>query len=528
MVKHRSTKTVGHLHPFVGESVLTDFSALLDSLSSKENTFKLQYLKDEWLSKFVGPNTDPADQRRDRAIDKWLGMERRNAATNLRLFYGLEAEFGFASSERVIEVAARVIRALIGDKPDEERLRGCFSNGASVTIRREPGALARKFTDQASVTSEAMEWAQSFVLNSELWTFLSFPYGFKPEIVQGNVLFTVPKTAEIDRCACKEPDLNMYIQRGLGLYLRRCLRKVGIDLRDQTKNQDLAYKGSLPKGHPDARNLATLDLSSASDTLSESLVQRLLPLEWFWALDSVRSKRTYVRDEWIPLNMFSSMGNGFTFELETLIFYALTKAVCYLTGTKGTISVYGDDIIAPTKVAPLLARVFHYFGFLINTKKSHWKGTFRESCGKHYDCGKDVSPFYVREPIDNQERLIHFLNQLRKWSLIGNRIGCDPNYFDIWKKYSKFVDKRFHGGWDVDSVGVLVCSGVARARLVRKDQKRLNKCAHGAYLQWHHERERSEEVVQTSRTSKPMEKTFVTRPYRYYGEDLVHYFWGLE
>ena len=82
----------------------------------------------------------------------------------------------------------------------------------------------------------------------------------------------------------------------------------------------------------------------------------LLPEAWFDLLNDCRSQAVSYKGEWIELNMFSSMGNAFTFELESLIFWAIANAVCYCSGSRGHISVYGDDIIVPSGAAGLLAK----------------------------------------------------------------------------------------------------------------------------------------------------------------------------
>jgi hypothetical protein len=79
---------------------------------------------------------------------------------------------------------------------------------------------------------------------------------------ESSVYFTVPKNSTIDRSACKEPEVNMILQRALSKHIRESLKRVGIDLRDQGVNQRLA-RDALKLG------LATVDLSAASDSITE-------------------------------------------------------------------------------------------------------------------------------------------------------------------------------------------------------------------------------------------------------------------
>jgi len=91
------------------------------------------------------------------------------------------------------------------------------------------------------------------------------------------------------------------------------------------------------------------------------------------------------------LEKFSSMGNGFTFPLESLIFWALASAA-----SDDIVTVYGDDIICAVKDVELIIKVLEACGFAINKGKSFWSGPFRESCGSDYYRGIDVRPVYVK------------------------------------------------------------------------------------------------------------------------------------
>jgi hypothetical protein len=179
------------------------------------------------------------------------------------------------------------------------------------------------------------------------------------------------------------------------------------------------------------------------------------------------------------MEMFSTMGNGFTFELESLLFYAITRVVCERSGIKGRISVYGDDIIAPSAVVRRLKRVFHYFGFTMNPKKTHFTGLFRESCGKHYHGGFDVSPFYIRREVRELPDLINLLNQVLEWD--GRGWGClmSPTLLAFHRKWAAFVPRRLHGGIDTNDPSALVTGDLPRHRLVpiMKEVKRPSEDA---------------------------------------------------
>lgn len=158
------------------------------------------------------------------------------------------------------------------------------------------------------------------------------------------------------------------------------------------------------------RHLATIDLSMASDTLSASIVRLLLPPGWWRMLCRLRSPVT----KWFDgsdrvVEKFSSMGNGFTFELESLIFYALASAVT------GNVSVYGDDIIVPTDSYDQVVEVLGAYGFRINTAKSYSIGSFRESCGMDAFGGLDCTPFFIRSLPESVEDIVKIHNALWAW-----------------------------------------------------------------------------------------------------------------
>jgi hypothetical protein len=238
---------------------------------------------------------------------------------------------------------------------------------------------------------------------------------------------TVPKDAFIDRVIAIEPDMNMYVQKGFGGFLRSRLKRVGVDLDDQSLNQLLARSASLG-------SLATLDLSSASDTVAYELVRELMPVDWFEALLSCRAHASVLPSgEITNLQKFSSMGNGYTFELESLIFWALCSSVCSETvGREGLrAAVYGDDIVVTVKDYEAVVDILEFSGFTVNPKKSYASGPYRESCGKHYFYGRDVTPVTITKEIKNVSQLLLLCNNLSRWAFrAGGFLYRDSSVFE--------------------------------------------------------------------------------------------------
>lgn len=240
-----------------------------------------------------------------------------------------------------------------------------FGPGASYDVKRRVSQAPNKYgKEKPSTTMGNLDLAVAAIRSHSVWRdFHTSVSGQDPSqwftIVPGNKVVTVPKNSKTDRIIAIEPTMNMYIQKGLGGCIRNCLRRIGVDLNDQTRNQDLARKGSL------SGSLCTLDLSSASDSVSLFLIEEFLPDPWVSAIKLCRSPRGVLPDgSVITYRKVSSMGNGFTFELESLIFWALCSSVIeYLGLSDRTCSIYGDDLIVPTGAAFLVTKMLALVGF---------------------------------------------------------------------------------------------------------------------------------------------------------------------
>lgn len=444
----------------------------VEALSS--NDARCRYLKEQFLSKFVSKETDSAELRKSRAIEKWLATEASNAETNDRLiaYSGDYHIMPRVSWSRFLAICQSKVIEIIGEYPPLEAYIGSFSGGSSTSRLRTESHPASKYIGEAHITSAA-EGPWTFIRPEILgWNTAALT----TKVVPGNILFTVPKNTTIDRVAAKEPDLNMFMQKGAGAVMRKALRRVGINLNDQTRNQRLARLGSLDG------SLATMDLSSASDSVTYNLVELLLPPLWFGYLADIRSPITIIDGIEHVNEMFSSMGNGFTFELESLLFYVIAKTVAYLTGTQGIISVYGDDIICPTGMYHDLAWVLKCCGFAVNPDKSFHTGPFRESCGGHYYAGVDITPFYIRKPIESLIDLIHVANAIRRWSGLSGWTTLATELEPLWFLISESVPRCLWGGRDYGSTTQLVTPGQARSRLVAREQSLDTGL--GGYYHW--------------------------------------------
>lgn len=294
--------------------------------------------------------------------------------------------------ESVLFRTQRKISSILGDLPGLSDIKLRFGPGATTQVKKKDASVRRKLAQTFASSEDAIRLLPELLAEVPLWSGTSVRDDKKDfvsvSLHRGRVDF-VRKTAKTDRTISVEPALNTLVQLGIGDYIADRLRCEGVDIRDQTRNQRLAREGSLTGA------LATLDLSSASDTISCGLVESLLPYEWWDFLRSARTGESSSPDGEFRLEKFSSMGNGFTFALETLIFYSLAISCCDGSEHK-SVMAYGDDIIVPVGRAPLLMEVLASCGFIVNYDKTFTSGKFRESCGKDYYSGTDVRPCYIK------------------------------------------------------------------------------------------------------------------------------------
>lgn len=336
------------------------------------------------------------------AYEKFVASERRCSDTNECFRKWGAGMFQFHPSvERVLHTAQRKISSLLRDVPDVSELRPRFGPGATTQVQKRMASAREKLSQTLACSEDFVQLLETHLEEVPQWvpfTEDSDVALVTVEIHHGRLSF-VPKNAKTDRSIVVEPSLNSFFQLGYGDYIADRLRTRGVDIRDQTRNQILAREGSIDG------ELATLDLSSASDTISTELVAHLLPIDWFNRLSALRTSRITHDGKTMKLQKFSSMGNGFTFPLETLIFWALS--VSCIDESKGeVVSVYGDDIIVPAHRVPLLHAVLSACGFVLNKHKSFWSGPFRESCGKDYHSGLLVRPVFLKDRLSGESAFI--------------------------------------------------------------------------------------------------------------------------
>jgi len=332
------------------------------------------------------------------ALESFLDSEKRCRITNKRLdwFYEHSGRLPPDLRRFISRMEVWIDKVLgpwdrfLGEIPRRLRL----TDGATYSTPRSRSTPYLKLARRVDVTEGAIPLIQA---TANL-------FGYRPpklSVCQENRVQFVPKNWKTFRTIACEPTGTLPFQLAFDEFVKERLLPYGIDLSDQSRNQRMAFEASVGKRY------ATLDLSAASDTVSYNVVAWLLPVPYFDYLDRLRASRYKCGSLTGEYGKFSSMGNGATFALETLIF----AAACHAVGSKD-FSVYGDDIIISREHSGDLIRLLKFLGFVVNQEKSHVSGSYHESCGEHWFNGVSMTPFFLRGFTRVKPDMCHIVNGL--------------------------------------------------------------------------------------------------------------------
>lgn len=342
----------------------------------------------------------------------------------------------FDLDDRVIRRIQIEILLLLGEEPDLEEvllgakhgpgtsLFGDFSESAGYfkylrwpyLVTDDARSLLRTAIESDQRWHNALEDSFRQRYSIEKWRIVDqavfWENVFMP--VSFNKIAVVPKDGRKDRPIAIEPVGSMYLQLGVDRVLRDRLRTCwNMDLSDALKNRAAAREGSTVTS---ALSPATLDLSNASDTVSLFAIQKFLPVGWVRLLCSLRSRFGLLPSgDAIVYKKISSMGNGYTFALESVFFMAILRAVSAEYGdVTDKLLAYGDDLAFPRYLAPMVVFYLSHVGCKVNMKKTFHSGPVRESCGEDYYDGVNIRPVYLKG-IDDIADLVSFRNKLCEW-----------------------------------------------------------------------------------------------------------------
>lgn len=252
--------------------------------------------------------------------------------------------------------------------------------------------------------------------------------------VQPDIILQVPKNDKSNRTIGVGTVAGIAAQHVVESYVRSCLNSYGIDLNTLADiHRRLAYLGSRSD-----LDLATLDLSMASDTISLGLLAALLNSTHsnehcrtlYYKFLLCRADTYSLNGEIRVYHKAGPMGNAAIFGTETALFLALITAIGFVCLTQlcdeetyenyfdsledlarkfdidyGIVSrgsSFGDDMVLflpqcllrDEDVQSFVCCALEEVGLTLNTEKSFFTGDFRESCGADYRDGKLVRGFY--------------------------------------------------------------------------------------------------------------------------------------
>lgn len=319
----------------------------------------------------------------------------------------------------------------------------------------------------------------------------------------------VPKTLKTPRVIAIEPTCMQYMQQAISErlteYLENSSIREHIGFSDQEPNKVLAMEGSL------TGRLATLDLSEASDRVSNQLVRGMLHHfpSLREAVDATRSRRADVPGHGvIRLAKYASMGSALCFPIEAMVFlnivaigvarslnvqYSRSSVPMLLRGVR----VYGDDIIVPVEHALSVSEALEDFGLRVNLSKSFWTGKFRESCGGDYYGGVDVSVVRCRRKLPTTRKstselisVVALRNNLYKRGLWKTAFHLDDLIAPILRHYptvtenSPVLGKHSFLGYQTEKMSDTLHKPLVRGYVVRTRIPLSKMSGEATLLKW--------------------------------------------
>lgn len=366
-----------------------------------------------FLKKFCPLDMD-LDELTIEAYIKFLDANAAMASVN-QIPYPTLCHSGKRSDRAKILLRAKfLISSVLGDFSEEEWFAACkHSSGSSIGVPYTDTSIEAKSKGLTYTGRVQKLFSYYLSYDPQLRQALD-NFGARYKKVLGSRAHTVPKDKTKVRMICIEPTLNMFFQQGLMHCLSSRLESIGLSFSSQQdSNRYAAWLSSITGAS------ATIDWSSASDTVSYDLVKFLFPERWFYYMDLCRSPEMELLGRYEKLHMFSTMGNACTFPIETLVFWSIAVATQYTYDFPSSstlmvdpwadhqVLVFGDDCIIPSRSVPLYLGIMRSLGFSPNDQKTFLEGPFRESCGGDFLAGEDVRPFFLTGPNSNRNTDLH-------------------------------------------------------------------------------------------------------------------------
>lgn len=326
-------------------------------------------------------------------------------------------------------------------------------------------------------------------------------------------LIFVPKNVFTSRTICSEPNTYQWAQQGvldnvLGYFRSGPMRNIS-DLKDQSRNRALGQFGSL------TTELDTIDLSSASDSVSIDLIRGSSPRVWLYAQLATRTSSVQLPFARKPIEVkkFAPMGSALCFVTQCLIFagiailaamqeaegmpvettsrvsdrwfkssgdslrhlFAGEPGYHHLSGKFQPLVVYGDDIVVDARLTARVVHLLSAFGFTVNTKKSFGGGqSFRETCGGYYYCGEDVTPlrYSIKRNVAGGFKS-HVMSTIAQINKMGDGKYFNTKHFLLC--YAESICKDLLYSSDRNAVGAIYTTKATNSHLKTRYNKHLQR-----------------------------------------------------
>lgn len=288
-----------------------------------------------------------------------------------------------------------------------------FSSGSAVCISKSQESQAFKAHSSSVLIDKIMSWDKA---NYGHFQYPNYAYSNEMDtneyrdLANQSHVQAVPKSYKAARVIAIENSNNGFFLQSCRSALRRYQLTTGgvdyFDSENQDRNAALAIENSV------THEMATVDLSSASDSITVALARQVLPANVVEAIISHRAEKLVYTDSYtakdkkvrrqkrITSHIFLTSGNPCTFECEGIIFASIALAATHyvermLHKKLHKPSVFGDDCIVDVMVYDTFCEFLDKLGFKVNLEKSFTGSSdFRESCGTDAYKGQWVSTKY--------------------------------------------------------------------------------------------------------------------------------------
>lgn len=422
----------------------------IEKPNPKDYPLPNHYRHDSQAYAFIGKNVLFSNEENlvPELVSTFFEQEKKNSLVNNR--------FTFDTYDPILDQVKRNVLRLIGSQP---KFVKCYENYfLADSFNYGPGSSYFFKGNLVNPWDKIKKGKVTLTTGCvPIWKHLTENTPFHDKeilIIEQDTFDFVPKNFKSLRTIAVGNCGNGIVQRVLGKALNHKLKRFFDLSKRPMVHKEVVRICSSTRSH------ATIDIKNASNSMCTNVVKKVIPPIWFDYLNKARHHRTQIGEMVHDLSLFSSMGNGFTFELESILFYAILMTLPNnkllemrpgeIPGTNaivGDISIFGDDIICRAEDVPLLTQRLKHFGFEVNTQKSFWgESWFYESCGADFFAKADVTPYYLNGKV-SRSNLQSLYGQCNTILLASYALYFEhPNQSRFARAYSKalkLIPKKF-------------------------------------------------------------------------------------